>query len=561
MRALWLVLGALAATTAVVVGIAAALVMGGGDDNGNGPSGTNTPEAQTTGTPSGATSGETLRLLGRDPITMDPACASDVDSAAYIIEIFGGLVTIDRDLNTVPDIAEAIPQPVQNADGTVSYTFQIRRGVLFHNQSRQVSAEDVKYSLERALNPDTQSPIAETYLGDIVGAKEFAATGEGDVSGIQVDSADPYKLTLTIDAPKPYFLAKLTYPTAFVVDSNQTEGSSCFSNTNWQRRANGTGPFKLKEWDLGQKIVLEANTRYHLGAPLLGRVEYNLAGGSAVTMYENDEVDVTGVGLNDIERVRDPSEPLNAEFQTGPRLDIWYIGFNVEKAPFDDLKVRQALAHAIDKDKLIEVVLKDAVVEANGILPPGMPGYNPNLQGLEFDPELAKQLLSESKYGDDLPAMEIASSGRGASVGPVSEAILGMWKENLGIDVTIGQTEAATFFQDLRDGEFQMFEVGWVADYVDPENFLKVKLYGESKDNDSKYRNAEVDRLLEQADTEQDTVQRLALYQQAEQIIVNDVPWIPLFHDEYSVLIKPYVKDYVLPPFVIPRMRYVHIEK
>jgi oligopeptide transport system substrate-binding protein len=561
MRALWLVLGALAATTAVVVGIAAALVMGGGGDNENGPSGTSTPEAQTTGTPSGSTSDEVLRLVGRDPITMDPACASDVDSAAYIVEIFGGLVTIDRDLNTVPDIAEAIPEPVENADGTVSYTFQIRRGILFHNESRQVSAEDVKYSMERALNPDTQSPIAETYLGDIVGAKEFARTGEGGVSGIQLDPADPYKLTITIDAPKPFFLAKLTYPTAFVVDHNQTDGTSCFTNTNWQRRANGTGPFKLKEWDLGQKIVLEANSRYHLGAPLLGQVEYNLAGGSPVTMYENDEIDVTGVGLNDIERVRDPNEPLNAEFHTGPRLDIWYIGFNVEKPPFDDVKVRQAFAHAVDKDKLISVVLKDAVVKADGILPPGMPGYNPNLQGLDFDPELAKQLLAESKYGDNLPPIEIASSGRGASVGPVSEALLGMWKENLGIDVTISQTESATFFQDLRDGDFQMFEVGWVADYVDPENFLKVKLYGDSPDNDSKYRNPEVDSLLEQADTEEDPTQRLALYQQAEQIIVNDAPWIPLFHDEYSVLIKPYVKDYVLPPFVIPRMRYVHIEK
>jgi oligopeptide transport system substrate-binding protein len=492
---------------------------------------------------------------------MDPACASDVESATYVIEIFGGLVTIDRDLKTVPDIAQAIPEPVQNADGTVSYTFELRRGVLFHNQSRQVGAEDVKYSLERALDPSTQSPIAETYLGDIVGAKEFAQTGKGGVSGIQLDPNDPYKLTITIDAPKPYFLAKLTYPVAFVVDSNQTEGSSCFSNTNWQRRANGTGPFKLKEWDLGQKIVLEANSRYHLGAPLLAGVEFNLAGGSAVTMYENDEVDVTGVGLNDIERVRDPNEPLNKEFHTGPRMDIWYIGFNVEKPPFDDVKVRQALAHAVDKDKLIGTVLKDAVVKAQGILPPGMPGYNANLQGLDFDPEEAKRLLSESKYAGNLPAMEIASSGRGASVGPVSEAILGMWKDNLGIDVTVRQTETATFFQDLRDGDFQMFEVGWVADYVDPENFLKVKFYGDSKDNDTKYRNPEVDRLLEQADTDQDPAQRLALYQQAEQIIVNEVPWIPLFHDEYSVLIKPYVKDYVLPPFVIPRLRYVHIEK
>jgi oligopeptide transport system substrate-binding protein len=223
------------------------------------------------------------------------------------------------------------------------------------------------------------------------------------------------------------------------------------------------------------------------------------------------------------------------------------------------VKVRQAFAHAIDKDKLISVVLKDAVVEANGILPPGMPGYNPNLQGLDFDPELAKQLLAESKYGDELPAVEIASSGRGASVGPVSEAILGMWKDNMGVEVSIRQTETATFFQDLRDGDFQMFEVGWVADYVDPENFLKVKLYGDSLDNDSVPQPS--GQPAEQADVEQDTAQRLALYQQAEQLIVNDVPWIPLFHDEYSVLIKPYVKDYVLPPFVIPRMRYVHIEK
>ena len=557
MRALWLVLGGLAAAVAAVLAVFYVLVVGGGGGNEEGFSGTQTPAAQTTGTPAARTSGDALRLLGRDPITLDPACASDVDSATYVVEIFGGLVTIDRDLKTVSDIAESW----EISDDEMTYTFHLRRGVLFHNQSRQVAAEDVKYSLERALDPDTQSPIAETYLGDIVGAKEFAQTGEGGVSGIKLDSADPYKLTITIDAPKPYFLAKLTYPTAFVVDRNQTEGTSCFRNTNWQRRANGTGPFKLKEWDLGQRIVLEANSRYHLGAPLLARVEYALAGGSAMTMYENNEIDVTGVGLNDIERVRDPNEPLNKEFHTGPRMDIWYIGFNVEKPPFDDVKVRQAFAYAIDKDKLIETVLKDAVVEANGILPPGMPGYNENLQGLDFDLAKAKQLLRESKYGENLPAVEIASSGRGASVGPVSEAILGMWKENLGIEVGIRQTEAATFFQDLRDGDFQMFEVGWVADYVDPENFLKVKLYGDSKDNESQYRNPEVDRLLEQADTEPDTARRLALYQQAEQIIMNDVPWIPLFHDEYSVLIKPYVKDYVLPPFVIPRLRYVHIEK
>jgi oligopeptide transport system substrate-binding protein len=244
-------------------------------------------------------------------------------------------------------------------------------------------------------------------------------------------------------------------------------------------------------------------------------------------------------------------------------MDIWYIGFNVEKPPFDDPKVRQAFAHAIDKDKLIEVVLVDAVVKAEGILPPGIPGFNQNLQGLDFDPEKARQLLAESSYGgpDGLPDLEIASSGRGASVGPVSEAVLAMWEDNLGVKVAVRQTEFATFLDDLRDGDYQMFELGWVADYPDPENFLKIQFHSGSTNNYSQYANAEVDRLLEEADTETDEPTRLSLYQQAEQIIVDDAPWIPLFHDEFNVLIKPYVKGYLLPPFVIPRLRYVQIEE
>ena len=280
-------------------------------------------------------------------------------------------------------------------------------------------------------------------------------------------------------------------------------------------------------------------------------------------MYENDELDVTGVGLNDVERVRDPAEPLNQEFHEAPRMDIWYIGFNVEDEPFDDPKVRQAFAHAIDKDKLIEVVLLDAVVEADGILPPGIPGFNEELQGLEFDVEKAQQLLEESEYygSEELRDIEIASSGRGASVGPVSEAILAMWEENLGVNVSTRQTEFATFLRDLRDGEFQMFELGWVADYPDPENFLKIQFYSGSDNNYSQYVNPEVDRLLEEADTETDEATRMSLYQQAEQIIVNEAPWIPLFHDKFSVLIKPYVEGYTLPPFVIPRLRYVQIEE
>lgn len=495
----------------------------------------------------------TLRLPGGDPITLDPALASDAESARYIAEIFSGLVTLDQNLNVSPDIAEKWDV---SDDGTV-YTFHLRTNALFHDGSRRVTANDFKYSMERALNADTQSTTAVLYLGDIVGAKEYANGRAQEVTGIKV--IDPNTLEITIDAAKPYFLSKLSYPTAYVVDKNQVEANE----RSWFRRPNGTGPYKLQEWRLGERITLTANDRFYNGPPSVKQVVFNMAIGSSLTAYENNELDMTGVGINDIERVRDPREPLNSQYSATDQLDIWYIEFNSSKPPFDDPKVRQAFTYAIDKDKLVKVVLLDAVRKANGILPPGMPGYNPNLQGLGYDPNKAKQLLSESKYGgaSGLPPVTLISSGQGASLGPSSEAILAMWEDTLGVKVEVQQSEFATFIQQIRRGDFQMAEQGWIADYVDPEDFLDIKLHSGSTDNYGRYSNAEFDRLVEQARTERDSERRISLYRQAEQIAVTDAAWIPLYHSVDNVLIKPYVKDYKVTPLVIPNLRYVHLEQ
>ncbi len=494
-----------------------------------------------------------LRLPGGDPITLDPALASDAESASYIVEIFSGLVTLDRDLNVVPDVA----QSVDVSDDGKTYTFKLRTNANFHDGSRRVTANDFKYSMERSLDRETQSTTAVLYLGDIVGAKEFANGRAEEVSGIK--AIDPNTLEITIDAAKPYFLSKLTYPTAFVVDQNNVESNP----RSWFRRPNGTGPFKLTEWRLGERIVLDAYERFYNGRPSVDRVVFNMALGSSLTAYENNELDLSGVGINDIERIRDEREPLNQQFVTQEQLDVWYIEFNSTKAPFDDPKVRQAFTHAIDKDKLVEVVLLDAVRKANGVLPPGMPGYNANLDGLEYDPNRAKQLLSESKYGSaqGLPPITMISSGGGASLGPSSEAILAMWEETLGVTVEVQQSEFATFLQQIQRGDFQMAEQGWIADYVDPEDFLDIKLHSQSTDNYGRYNNAEFDRLVEQARTEQNSEARMNLYRQAEQIVVNDAAWIPLYHSMDNALVKPYVKDYNVSPLVIPTLRYVSIER
>ncbi len=559
-RAVLSLVGAAAALVIVIAVIAILLVSqgGGGDNTGGGERAQPTEQASGGGEDREDSGGKkVLRIPGSDPITLDPAVAQDVESATYIVEIFGGLVTLDENLNVVADLAEEVPTKENGGispDGTV-YTFRIRQDAFFHDR-RPVTAEDVKYSWERALDPSTASVVAEFYLGDIVGARDKARGRADEVSGIEV--VDDRTLRVTIDAPKPYFLQKLTYPTAFVVDRREIESNP----RNWTLKPNGTGPFKLKEWRLGERIVLEANKDYHLGAPKIDEVQFLLAGGG-LSAYEAGEVDISGVPLDDTERIQDPSEPLNAEYHAADDLSIFYIGFNTERPPFDDVKVRQAFAMSIDREKINEVVLFNRARVANGIMPPDLPGHNPDAQALPYDPERARQLLAESKYGgpDGLPEITIAESGGGASAGPILETVVAMWKDNLGVDVKIQQAQSATFFADIDAGRYQAFNLGWIMDYPDPEDILDIKFHSRSRQNDTRYANPEVDRLLEEARTEQDQQRRFELYREAERLIVQDAPWIPLFFGRDHVLIKPYVKDFKLTPIVIPKLRFVDVER
>jgi len=496
-----------------------------------------------------------LRLFGPDPITLDPALASDVASATYIVEVFSGLVTLDRDFMIVPDIAERWEI---SPDGR-TYTFYLRRGVLFHDGSRMVTAHDFKYSLERALRPQTGSTVALTYLGDIVGAREFARGRAPEVTGIHV--VNDFTLQITIDAPKSYFLAKLTYPVAFVVKREQIEANP----RGWTRSPIGTGPFRLVEWRLGERITLEPNPNYYRDPqPSLSRVTFLLAGGSPLTMYENDEVDIAPVGLNDIERVHDPRDPLYREAHQVEEMATYYIGFNVRRPPFNNPHLRRALAMAIDKEVLTRVVMRELAIPAQGILPPGFPGFNANLQGIPFDPDEARRLLREAGGPEALRDATLLISGVGGTPGPVIEAILAMWEQNLGVRIQVQQLEFATFLQQIDRGAFDMFSLGWVADYLDPENFLDILFHSTSPNNHTGYSNAEVDRLLEQArtmptKTEAQLQERWRLYQQAEAIIVQDIPWIPLVHPRGVYVVKPYVEGYFEPPLVIEYLRYVRV--
>jgi len=498
---------------------------------------------------------DVLRVLGADPPTLDPHMVSDTTSAFYVVEIFSGLVSIDTNLQLVPEIAESWEV---SSDGNV-YTFKLRRDVEFHN-GKKVRAQDFKWSFERAAAPATASPVADTYLNDIVGAIDYMKGNASEISGITV--VDDRTLQITIDAPKAYFLAKLTYPTAFVLDKEVVQSGG---RNWWIGNPIGTGPFKLKEYRIGERLVLERSSTYYKSLAKLDNVIFNLAGGQSMAMYENGEIDITGVGLFDIERILDPSNPLNQELEVAPPgFSIYYVGFNISKPPFEDIKFRQALNHAIDKELIAKEVLSGLSVPAYGILPPGMPGYNSNIKGLQFDKDLAQKLLSESKYAspDSRPRIVLTVPGTGGAMGLDLEVIIEMWKSYLGVEVEIQQVEWATYLKDLDRKNFQAFSgLGWEADYPDPQDFLDILFHSESSLNHGNYKNLTADRLLERARTESDVKQRFSLYNEVEKIIIQDAPWVPLwFSGERYALVKPYVKGYKFLPMIISKLKEVSIE-
>ena len=499
--------------------------------------------------PFGIPRSESVILYDRGPETLDPAVSGSVESANYIVEIFSGLVAYNQNIELVPDIADKWDI---SKDGTI-YTFYLRKDVKFHS-GREVTADDFKYSMERACHPDTGSKTAETYLGDITGAEEMLSGQAEHIRGIKV--IDDHTLEITIDNPSPSFLVKLAHTTSFVVDRyNVTSGDE------WWRSPNGTGPFKLGEWQEDELLILERNDLFYSEKPGVGFVVYRLWGGIPIRMYETGEIDVARVDIANIDKVRDPSNPLNAELTIIPEFSVAYIGFDHSKPPFDDVNVRKAFCHAVDKEELIKIVFRNIVRQADGIIPPGFPGYNESIEGLSYDPQKAKRFIAESTYGNvsNLPRITLTTSGRGA-INPFISTLVDMWRQNLGVEVQVKQLEPETYYDLLKEEKGELFTFGWSADYLDPEDFLDTLFYSGKADNIGEYSNSELDELLERASIEHDESARIGMYQEIEQMLINDAACLPTYHDIRYMLTKPYLENWVDAPLTISSLKYVSIK-
>ena len=493
------------------------------------------------------TNANTLRYaLTSEATTLDPATVEDGTTIDLLQCIFEGLVKWDEKNRIVPGMAEKWET---SADGK-TYTFHLRHGVKFHN-GREMHAEDVKYSFERACDPATKSTTAATYLKDIVGVTDRLANKQGvtEISGIKV--VDPYTVQITLDSAKPYWLGNMTYAIAYVVCKEEIERTGGQVS---ELSASGTGPFKLVEFKSNYRVVLAANPDYYGGRPKIDFIERPVLIDANLRLnnYEADKLDIVDLSPRDLDRINaDPK--LKADLKPFSRSATWYLALNqdAEGSPFKKREVRQAFAMAVDKNEIIRVALKGQADMAVGVVSPGMDSYVPKIIPLPYDPAKAKALLAQAGYpgGAGFPTLTLSFRQDMPWVADTSQIVTSQLKANLGISVQLRPMEWGQFLKERTAKTMAFSHLRWSADYLDPQDFLSVLLHSSKKVNGTEdhpengvgYNNPAFDRLCDQADVEPDVKKRMALYAQAEQIAVDDAPWVPIYYQRDIELIKPRV--------------------
>ncbi len=477
--------------------------------------------------------GTYYRPLGNNPATFDPSRISDIYSRTISQQIYDGLVDFDSTLTIKP----ALAQSWRASRDWLEWTFTLRRGVKFHH-GREFAAEDVVYSLTRILDPRTKSGAADLFQG-IKGANEFREGRAKNIEGIVALDRHTVRVRL-VEASTP-LVSILAIGHAKIVPKDIVERQG----EKFGLHPVGTGPFKFIKWE-GREIVLEANQDYFQGRPYLDRVVYRIFPGEQFELmlreFEAGRLEDSPIPTKERPRVTAKKE---YQFLQRPMFGLRFIGFNVRQRPLDNRVLRQAISYAINKGAIIEGIYQNRFVVAHGILPPGTPGYNPNLNGYRYDPKRARELLAEVGYpgGKGLPALHFWTGATQDDAKLEHEAIR-RDLATVGVQFEIHYIEdAPSFFRMLGEGKAPLFRYSWYADVPDPDNFLFKLFHSQSPRNYTFYQNPAADALLFQAKNQTELRQRVELYRRAEQMIMNDAPIIPMLFYTYERLFQPYVRS------------------
>jgi oligopeptide transport system substrate-binding protein len=474
--------------------------------------------------------GAAVVTFNNDLTTLDPQVGYDWQNWSVIKSIFDGLMDYKPGTTELePDLAKEYTV----SDDGLTYTFKLRDGLKFHN-GRPVTAADVKYSLERAVNPATQSPGAG-YFSMIKGHDELSTGKAKEMSGIA--TPDDKTVVFTLTRPDATFLHLMAINFGFVVPKEEVEKAGA----DWGKKPVGTGAFKFVEWVPGQHIVLERNQDYHrAGVPYLDKLTFEFGQDPTVAVLRlgKGEVDIVGDGIPPAQFAQIMADPANKDLiAIGDQLHTGYVTMNVTQPPFDNLKVRQAVNMAINKDRIVRLI-NNRGVTATQALPPAMPGYNRQNKGYSFDPEAAKKLLKEAgaeNISTELYAMNVDPNPRIAQAIQQDLAAIGIKAEIR----SLAQAEVIAAGGSGKAPLVWSGGMAWIADFPDPANFY----YGilgcagavEGGWNWSKYCNKDLDARAAKADAMVKSDQaeaRIAAWQGIFDDVLKEAPWAPVFNEK-----------------------------
>lgn len=476
--------------------------------------GTSTPDGDDTGN----AQNELIIAQGADAKSLDPHGTNDQPSSRVSKQIYNTLVTQNEDMELVPGLAEDWEQ----VDDT-TWEFTLRQGVKFHN-GEELKASDVKFTFERMLASDQVAHIIEAVDS--------------------VEAPEDYKVVIKLKEPFGPLLAHLSHTASSILN----EKAVTEAGEDYGQSPVGTGPYKFSNWQTGDKIELVAHEDYFEGAPSIEKVTFRniTEGTNRAIALETGEAHIA----YDIEPI-DKEQIKNTEgldLVEEPSLSLAYIGFNVDKKPFDNKEVRQAINYAINRDDIISAVLNGAGEKAGASIGPKVVGHNPEVKPYDFDVEKAKELLKEAGYENGFDTT-IWTNDNPVRV-QIAQIVQAQLKE-IGINAEIETLEWGSYLDRTAQGEHDMFILGWVAVTGDADYGLYAVYHSSAKGgagNRTFFDNARVDELLEAGRKSIDVEEREGFYHEAQEIIADEAPGANLYYQTQNIGISDDVEGFRMHP-------------
>jgi oligopeptide transport system substrate-binding protein len=501
---------------------------------------------------------QVVRLPEGEPVRFDPGVTSGGKGLEMLQNLFEGLVYVDQRDGTLQMGLAASMEP--NADVT-EFTFIVRDGLMW-SDGTPLNATDFEYSWKRVLDPNTKSE----YTSAMYPVKNAVAIDKGEMTFDQlaVTAVDEKTLKVTLEGPTPYFPLLVATWTFYPVPRHVVEAEG----DGWVEAGKmvSNGPYLLTSWEHNQTMVLEQNPNYYGEKPIITRATFTLFDDNvtqALVPFENDELDQAQVAAADLDRVKDDPE-LSALMQVFPRSGTRFVVCDTTNPPTTDIRVRQALSKAISRETLASGVLKGQYTATQTMLPPDIPGYSPEVT-LGEDVAAAKQLLADAGFpdGEGFPELKLVYISTATDEKQTAEYLQGVWKQNLGITVTLDPLEDKAHQDWFNSLETQPFNLGislWGSDWGDPANWHNQLFDSQADFYHAHWKNDQFDQIVRAAAVMPDPEARIAQYKEAEKILVQDAALIPLYNLNRIYVIKPNVRGiYHYPILGRTWVRYISI--